>query len=338
MRLLLPVLALLAAGSGAFAAPPTERTADVGTNIDWSERENGGPARYRIGAVTLTLDTAGDPAERDLRRTILIVAMPGHAPLRVLGVSTTDEGVRVAVGRWGDGRPFVLFQSFTGGTHCCSEVQLILPEGRRLRAIQVGTWDGGFLDLPTDVDGDGVLDFVVRDNRFLYAFASYAGSHAPPQIWNILGGRSVDVSAAPRYRPLFAAAMNEERADCLAGGAEANSPCAAYVAAAARAGQFVRAWREMLPVYERRPEFGMPPGCRVRAAFGACPQRHWIEYPDFPSALRPFLIATGYLPRGSDGVRAFRGGARVHPAAAADRAGARGADGVGERGMRAARK
>jgi hypothetical protein len=62
-------------------------------------------------------------------------------------------------------------------------------------------------------------------------------------------------------------------------------------------GQFERAWREMLPVYERRPEFGMPPGCRIRAEFGACPRAQWIEYPDFPSALRPFLIATGYLPR-----------------------------------------
>ncbi|MEA3046100.1 MAG: hypothetical protein QOJ53_432, partial [Sphingomonadales bacterium] len=158
MRLLLPVLALLAVGDGAAAAPPRERTAAVGTNIDWSERENGGPVRYRIGAVTLTLDTASDPAERDLSRTTLTVTMPGHAPLRVRGVSTNIEGVRVAVGRWGDGRPFVLFQSFTGGAHCCSDLQLILPGRRRLRAIQVGTWDGDFRDLPTDVDGDGALD------------------------------------------------------------------------------------------------------------------------------------------------------------------------------------
>jgi len=244
----------------------------------------------------LTLDTVEDPEDRDFGRTTLTVAMPGHAPLAVHGVFTNIEGVRVAVGRWGDGRPFVLFQSFTGGAHCCSDVQLVLPERRRLRAIHVGTWDGGFLELPTDVDGDGAPDFVVRDNRFLYAFASYAGSHAPPQIWNIVGGRSVDVSAGPRYRPLFVAAMNEERADCMEGGAEANSPCAAYVAAAARVGQFDRAWREMLPAYERAPQFGLPTGCRIEARFGACPQEHRIEYPDFPAALRPFLLATGYLP------------------------------------------
>jgi hypothetical protein len=296
MRLLLPVLALLAVGDGAAAAPPRERTAAVGTNIDWSERENGGPVRYRIGAVTLTLDTASDPAERDLSRTTLTVTMPGHAPLRVRGVSTNIEGVRVAVGRWGDGRPFVLFQSFTGGAHCCSDLQLILPGRRRLRAIQVGTWDGDFRDLPTDVDGDGALDFVVPDNRFLYAFGSYAGSRAPPQIWNIVGGRSVDVSAAPRYRRLFVRAMNEERADCLAGGAEANSPCAAYVAAAARVGRFERAWREMLPAYERIPAFRLPPGCQIRAELWHCPQPQWIEYSDFPTALRAFLTTTGYLP------------------------------------------
>lgn len=296
MRLLAPVLAFLIA-AGAAAAPPQERRAAVGQDIDWSEREDGGPVRYRIGAVTLTLDTAGDPAERDLRRTTLTVAMPGRPPLRVLGVSTNIEGVRVAVGRWGDGRPFVLFQSFTGGAHCCSDLQLILPERRRLRAIHVGTWDGDFRELPTDVDGDGALDFVVPDNRFLYAFASYAGSRAPPQIWNIVGGRSVDVSAAPRYRRLFLTAMNEERADCLAGGAEANSPCAAYVAAAARVGAFDRAWREMLPAYERTPAFRLPPGCRVRAELWHCPQLQWIEYSDFPTALRAFLATTGYLPR-----------------------------------------
>jgi hypothetical protein len=286
---------LLAAHSAA-AAPPRERTAAVGRNIDWSEAETGGPVRYRIGDVVLTLVEAADSEDADLGRTTLTVAMPGRAPLRVQGVPTNIEGVRMAVGRWGDGRPFVLFQSFTGGAHCCSDVQLILPERRRLRAIHVGTWDGDFRELPTDVDGDGALDFVVPDNRFLYAFASYAGSHAPPQIWNIVGGRSVDVSAAPRYRPLFVRAMNEEREACLEGGIEANSPCAAYVAAAARVGQFEHAWREMLPVYERAPQFSLPTGCRIEARFGACPQEHKIEYPDFPAALRPFLIATGYLP------------------------------------------
>jgi hypothetical protein len=208
------------------------------------------------------------------------------------------DGVRVNVGRLGGGRPFILFQTYTGGAHCCADVRMILPEGRRLRAVQVGIWDGEFVDLPTDLDGDGIPDFVVRDNRFLYAFASYAGSAAPPQVWNVIDGRAVDVSADPRFRMLFSAALAEDRARCLEGGSEANAPCAAFVADAARIGraEFEQAWREMLPHYERSPAFGFPQGCRVATRDAPCPEQQRFDYPDFPSALRPFLEQAGYLP------------------------------------------
>jgi len=293
MRALLG-LTLLLAGTPA-APPPGERTAAIGETIDWSQAEQSGPGRYRVGPVLLTLTTA-KAEEPALLQTSLRVAMPGYAPIEAHGVPTWMESVQVAVGRWGDGQPFVMFQSFTGGAHCCASIQLILPQDGHLRVIPVGTWDGDFIDLPTDVDGDGALDFVVPDNRFYYVFTSYAGSRAPPQIWNIEGGRAVDVSAAPRYRPLFLRAMSEEHEECLVGGDDSRSPCAAYVAAAARAGQFDRAWREMLKAYERTP----PHGCRVAAAPGSCPQDQVTEDREFPDAIRHFLRETGYLPRTSD--------------------------------------
>lgn len=297
MRWLLALAAALLPAGTAYAQPPPERTAAIGENIDWPPADQGDLGRYRIGPILLTLTTT---KAEDLMQTDLRVVMPGFAPIEAHGVPTWMERSRAAVGRWGDGRLFVMFQSHTGGAHCCASVQLILPEDGQLRVIPVGTWDGDFRNLPADVDGDGALDFVVPDNRFLYAFASYAGSRAPPQIWNIVGGSAVDVSAAPRYRPLFLRSMNRERADCLAGGPESNSPCAAYVAAAARVGQFDRAWREMLGAYERAPAFPPPRGCRIAAPFGACPQGQEIEFPDFPGALRHFLAATGYLRSKSD--------------------------------------
>ncbi len=297
MRLIAILLALSLAAPA--LAQPAERSAAPGEAIDWSKRENGGPVRYRVGHVLLTLDGGPDPAEPDTTSAVLTVEAPGLAPLTVRGTPVGGwDGVRLHVGRLGGGQPFILFQTYTGGAHCCADVQMILPGEGRLRAIHVGTWDGDFIELPRDLDGDGNPDFVVRDNRFLYAFASYAGSAAPPQVWNVAGGHAVDVSDQPRFRTLFTEAMREERERCLIGGSEANAACAAFVASAARLGRaaFDRAWREMLPHYERQPAFGFPQGCRVAAEFGACPEGQSFDYPDFPSALRPFLEQTGYLP------------------------------------------
>jgi hypothetical protein len=296
--LMRPIALLLFLAAAAPAQLP-ERTVTEGQAIDWSMRENGGPVRYRVGEVRLTLDAGADPSDAELTSAILTVEAPGFAALTVRGTPVGGwDGVRLNVGRLGGGRPFVLFQTYTGGAHCCANVQMILPDGDRLRAVEVGTWDGEFVDMPADLDGDGNPDFVVRDNRFLYAFASYAGSVAPPQVWNVIDGRAVDVSADPRFRRLFNAALAAHRARCLEGGSEANAPCAAFVADAARIGRaaFEQAWREMLPHYERAPAFGFPQGCRVATRESPCPENQLVDYPDFPTALRPFLEQAGYLP------------------------------------------
>ena len=65
----------------------------------------------------------------------------------------TSEGFehRVTVGRWDTERPYVLFQSFSGGAHCCNQVQVVHPENGRLRLVDLGEWDGDYWDeLPTD--------------------------------------------------------------------------------------------------------------------------------------------------------------------------------------------
>ena len=59
-----------------------------------------------------------------------------------------------------------------------------------------GDPDTGF---PRDIDGDGMADIRRADDSFLYAFTSYAGSWAPPRLWNLRDGALVDVSAEPRY-------------------------------------------------------------------------------------------------------------------------------------------
>ena len=295
------LLALCALASPVPAAAETGRVRGVavGRNIDWSFARDGSPARYRVGDIELIFEGHTDPESPDLVQALLTVAMPGAPPLRVEG-ATTPPGFdhRAAVGHARDGSPFVLFQSFSGGAHCCTEFTYIRPAGNRLEATSLGEWDGGPVDeLPLDLDGDGRLDFVFVDNAFLYSFASYAESSAPPQILNVVDGERVNVSDRPGFRRLFEEAMMRDRRACLhPEGLSPNGACAAYVASAARVGRFDEAWAEMLRAYDRTAEWDWPTGCRVRPVDGeTCAETDLVRYRDYPEALRAFLVDEGYI-------------------------------------------
>ena len=73
-----------------------------------------------------------------------------------------------------------------------------------------------------------------------------------------------------------------------------NSACAAYVAAAGRAGSFRTAWAEMLTAYDRSSKDGLEAGCRIRLADGqSCPGSETI-YRSYPEALLAFLRERGF--------------------------------------------
>ena len=295
------MFAIAAVAAGPASGAPTVRAVAEGANIDWSFEHGPNPARYRVGDVTLTLRGRRDRASRDLIVPVLTVAMRGLAPAQTEGAATTASFEhRVTVGRWDAARPYVLFQSYSGGAHCCNEVHVVYPDGGRLRVVDLGEYDGDYLDtLPTDRNGDGRLDFVFADNSFLYAFASYAESWAPPQVINVIDGRAVDVSADPSLRPVYAAEMARERQACVypEDGLTPNGACAAYVASAARVGRFDTAWAEMLGAYDRHSDWTLPTGCRVALVDHQCPQGQAIEYGNYPVALRAFLIEQGYIAR-----------------------------------------
>jgi hypothetical protein len=225
--------------------------------------------------------------------------MPGLAPVQAEGADTSATfDHRVTVGRWDSERPYVLFQSFSGGAHCCTEFQLIYPENGRLRLVSLGEWDGGYWEeLPTDLNGDGRLDFRIADNAFLYAFASYAESWAPPRFYNVVGGEVVDVSANPAFRPAYEAYLPEVRAACVSptDGAAPNPACAAYVAAAARVGRFNEAWADMLRSHDPNFDWPLPSGCRSAPVGGQCSEADVVEHDNYPDALRAFLLELGYL-------------------------------------------
>ena len=289
MRSILRTLAILfafLAGGEARAMIPA-LTLPAGRALPWTYRAQPRPLLYRWGDLLISIRarpgrggwivpevTVSQP------RPVMQGPQPPAPPdltIRSLPTSPVYEH-GLSVGRLdAAGNRFVMWQAYTGGAHCCFNIQLILPDGPERGIVSLGNFDMEMMtDIPADVDGDGRTDFVLRDNDFLYAFASFAGSFAPPQIWNVEGGRAVNVSAASRYRALFVEAMAETRPLCLERrDGERNGACAAFVAAAARIGEADRAWVEMLQAYDRAGD-----------GDGRGP---------FPERLRAFLAAHGYL-------------------------------------------
>lgn len=270
-----------------------------GAFLDWRESAGVQSERYSLDGLSIRLTGRG-PAHA--RTPVITVASPAGT-VRVAGVAGAGPAAaRLGVGRIDPGSPApqVLFLSYSGGAHCCTTVRLIEVLNGAWRTVDLGTWNSAALaDFPVDVDGDGVADLVFEDNRFLYAFASYAGSATAPLIQNIRRGQVIDVSSAPRYLALHAARLKALEASCAQG---ANGACAAYVAVAARLGRTQEAWRFMLDHYDRKDEWPLPSACRPRAPAGqACPKDQEIHFNSYPEALRRFLSETGYWPPGETG-------------------------------------
>lgn len=282
----------------ALAARPAPRTvhaAAANRMIEWDARRDGNPRTWRVGEVTVTLSTRrGESAPVP----IITVRAPGLPVFRHEG----QEGLEIVLARFGVGRidpavpgPQILFTSYSGGAHCCTQVDLLEFAGGRWRVVDVREWDGdGLGAFPVDVNGDGVRDLVMADNRFDYAFDSHAGSFMPPQILNIRNGHVSDVSADPSYRRIFESALAETEPVCRE---HANGACAAFVAIAARLGRAQWAWPIFLASYDRTSDWTWPTDCRVHVpTSGTCPDDQTITFPGMPQALSWFLRDAGYTP------------------------------------------
>ncbi|WP_186456781.1 hypothetical protein [Sphingomonas suaedae] len=293
-RLVVPLLALLAL-TGAAQSGKSVRD---GQKIEWAMAD--GRQVFRQGDVTATFAMVqcaplGEDCEDGDMNPVLTLSRAGGPPLTLDGSSMQNF---LMIGRLSkDGGIAAFFQTYSGGMHCCQILRVALPEGGAgWKLVELGSYDGEALGWPRDLDGDGVRDFVVRDDRFLYAFASYGGSWSPPKILNIVDGAVRDVSAEPRFARAFERAAAETRKACIED-EYPNGACAAYAANAARLGQFDAAWKTILAEYDRKSRV-WPDYCKVvrREEDGECPEGQLIEYPDYPTALRAFLADLGYLP------------------------------------------
>jgi hypothetical protein len=96
----------------------------------------------------------------------------------------------------GDKEPELIVNFFSGGAHCCSTsaIYRFNVNTATYEPITHFWGNGGSPEELKDLNGDGRLEFVSHDDRFAYAFGSYAGSGYPIQIWNYDRGTMRDVT------------------------------------------------------------------------------------------------------------------------------------------------
>lgn len=189
-------------------------------------------------------------------------------------------------------RPQVYFTSYSGGAHCCSTLIVATEHGGKWVAVPVGEFDGdgNYLD---DINGDGLAEIVLVDNRFLYKFDCYACSAAPLMILSVRDGALVDLSTDPAFQPAHRDWLKQLEED-VDPEERWTSPgfLAGWVASKIRVGEGDDAWREL----NARWNAAGDPGEQVCKA-GGDPEdcaKGDLAVMKFPDRLKLFLDQSGY--------------------------------------------
>jgi hypothetical protein len=99
----------------------------------------------------------------------------------------------------GDGEPEVLLDIYTGGAHCCVDTWIYRFTGTTYTGTPHEWGDVGYS--LKDLNRDGTPELRSADDRFAYAFTSFAESWFPPMVWQFRAGKLVDVTR--HYRRLI---------------------------------------------------------------------------------------------------------------------------------------
>jgi hypothetical protein len=187
-----------------------------------------------------------------------------------------------------NGTAEAIVKTFSGGAHCCTNILIYSWSGDRFVTTELGELDGDGGNFK-DLDGDGKWELVTVDHAFLYQFSSYAGSFPPSLILGFNNGdlqdltrqysRAIASRAKQMYRTFLANKKNN---------LEINGILAGYVAQQALLGKEKEreAWDFMLSNYDRNSQWGL----EIYEG-----DRQVGQYPNFPTALREFLLKNGYL-------------------------------------------
>jgi hypothetical protein len=172
----------------------------------------------------------------------------------------------------GDKEPEVIADFFTGGAHCCtySLIYRYDKQANRYNKIRHDWGNGGYR--LKDLDKDGLPEFESRDDRFAYAFTSYAASGYPLQIWQYRQGKMIDVTRRyPKLVQIHAQQLWQTYRELRHKGDDGKGFLAAYLADKYLLNQGQDGWKKLQQNYKERD----------RAQFFA--------------EVRKFLRRTGYI-------------------------------------------
>lgn len=108
----------------------------------------------------------------------------------------------------GDGRPKLFVSMGTGGAHCCWDLAVFELE-KEFKAV--ASFENVYGDRPRfeDLDHDGVMEAIVLDGTFDYAFTAHAGSPFPEIVLRRTKGVYVFADDLMRKPPLAVEGLEE---------------------------------------------------------------------------------------------------------------------------------
>ena len=189
-RLTLALLVASLAGAPAAAAALVEEVVTSGqvtATLSYDKRKNGTYRDFHVSIVRGGQTLVDEDLPEGCRTCF---ALPANAGAGEKSIVARDLD--------GDDEPEVIASLYTGGAHCCTVstlygFQAASGDYRRIRR----NWrDAGFR--LRDIGRDGTVEFDSRDARFAYAFASYAESFLPLQVFRYRAGRLVDETTSFR--------------------------------------------------------------------------------------------------------------------------------------------
>jgi uncharacterized protein len=188
--------------------------------------------------------------------------------------------------------PQVVAAHFTGGAHCCTQMKVLTFIAGRWQVVKIGEFDSDGPQIE-DLNGDGSVELVGKDDSFDYAFASYAESYAPPKILRLVHNRVIDVSKSSEYQRPILQMLLANQGLATPDMWRDNGFLAGWVAHNSLVGNGAEAWRKMLDLYDRNSDWDLSVCTVATKGFDPCPD-YAKRIRDFPTALREHLAQYGY--------------------------------------------
>lgn len=177
---------VLACGTALLAAAPaadaevkagavTKSAGTVTATLSWKAGE------FAVTAPRLSITRGGvlvsDLDVADVCKGCLLIADDVDA------VSGATYSIMHVADLDGDGEPEVMFDTFSGGAHCCTvqRIYAYRPATNSYRRTLSQYWGNAGYEIE-DLDGDKIPEISGGEDAFAFAFSSYAASAFPPKI------------------------------------------------------------------------------------------------------------------------------------------------------------